>query len=132
MAYYQLKHQCLYCDAAFVVYTETLSLYDINKTYCPQCGATGTCLRHDTIHDGEIDDIVPGDSSLSMVAEHVEEEHIGGELHSYALKQEIRTRMDKAALYADLKALLTPNLRALFESKEREYGYPPFEDGPAK
>lgn len=132
MAFHQLKHQCLFCNTAFIVYTESLGSCDINQTHCPQCGEMGTFLRHDTRLDGDIDDVVPGNSSLSQVGQHVEEQHQDGELYAYVLKEDVRRRIEKKALCDGLKSLLSPDLRVLLDSMELEYGHAPYEDGPTK
>lgn len=132
MACYKLGYQCLFCDAVFVVYTENLGNYEINGTYCPQCSHTGTCLRHDTIQEGDISDVVPGDSALAQIGQHIEEHHEAGELNAYALKEDVRRRIDNRALCDSLKSLLSPDLRVLLDTLELKYGHAPYEDGTAK
>ena len=108
MAHYQLKYQCLYCDTAFIVLTEEIKPYHADGTYCPDCGATGTCLRHDTEAEGSIEDVVPGDAAISHVGMHIQEQHEDGELQAYVLKEDIRRQISKESLLEGLTSLLSP------------------------
>lgn len=108
MTHHQLKYLCLYCNTAFIVLTEDIKPYHDNGTYCPECGATGTCLRHDSEVEGSIEDVVPGDSALTHVGKHIEEQHVDGELQAYVLKKDIRQEIDKEALLDGLATLLSP------------------------
>lgn len=108
MTHYQLKYLCLYCNTAFIVLTKDIKPYHDNGTYCPDCGATGTCLRHDTEAEGSIEDVVPGDSALSHVGAHIEEQHEHGELQAYVLKEDIRQQITKESLLEGLTSLLSP------------------------
>lgn len=119
MSHYQLKYQCLYCETAFIVLTEVIKPYHADGTHCPDCGATGTSLRHDTVVDGCIEDIAPGDGPLSHVGKHIEEQLIDGELHSYALKDNIRRQISKELLLSGLQTLLPPDLQSVAEALKR-------------
>lgn len=115
MTHCQLKYLCLYCNTAFIVLTEKIKPYHDNGTHCPDCGATGTCLRHDVIVDGRIEDVAPGDSPISYIGEHIEELHKDGELHAYGLKEDVREKIRKEMLFTGLKTLLPPDLQVMAE-----------------
>jgi DNA-directed RNA polymerase subunit RPC12/RpoP len=116
MTHYQLNYLCLYCNTAFIVLTKKIAPYHDNGTHCPDCGATGTCLRHDVTVDGRIDDIIPGDNIISHVGKHIEEQHADGELFAYVLKEDVREEIRKERLFSGLKTLLPPDLQVLAES----------------
>jgi len=62
MSYLQLKHFCVNCGSHFVVCTNHPKEFSLNRTHCPQCGKQGTSIRHTAQVDGEIEDMVPGNS----------------------------------------------------------------------
>lgn len=119
MTHYQLKYLCLFCDTAFIVLTKDIKPYHADGAHCPDCGATGTSLRHDNIADGCIEDVVPGDSPLIHIGEYIEEQHVDGELHAYVLKDHIRRQISKELLLAGLQTLLPPELQSVAEALKR-------------
>ena len=71
MSYLQLKHVCINCDAHFVVCTAFPENFKLNYTHCPQCGRAGTSIRHTASVEGEVEDMVPGDSPFEGVGNKV-------------------------------------------------------------
>lgn len=116
MSHHQLKYQCLYCNTHFIVLTDEIKPYHADGTYCPDCGATGTCLRHDSEVEGSIEEVIPGNTPLSHVGTHIEEQYVDGELDAYVLKEEIRQLITNESLLSGLLTLLPPGMRSLAET----------------
>ncbi|WP_157272490.1 hypothetical protein [Azonexus hydrophilus] len=93
MSYFQLKHNCLYCDAAFVVCTTEPENYVLDCTYCPLCGNKGTSIRFFDIVAGCVDDFVPGNSDIESFGRFVEFAQ-NGQFRAYSLKEEARLQID--------------------------------------
>lgn len=71
MSYLQLKHFCVKCGSHFVVCTNHPKEFNLNRTFCPQCGQQGTSIRHTERVDGEIEDLVPGNSPFEGAGCHI-------------------------------------------------------------
>ena len=95
MAYFNIKHECLYCAAKFSVFTDSPEDVDINTVFCPLCGVTdGAFIAYQEVLGGDVGDAIPGLTLISAIGENiVDEASEESVLQFLTLNQEFREKI---------------------------------------